>query len=49
MLSIQDQFIEALVANGFSIAKKNNLPLETMVACGVEESGYGTSDIFTLF
>lgn len=44
--SEQYLFIDNLIRNGGPIAKNNNLPVAAMVACAIEESGYGTSSIY---
>jgi flagellum-specific peptidoglycan hydrolase FlgJ len=42
----QKQFIQALILNGGAVAVDNHLPPAAMVACAIEESGYGTSKIY---
>jgi hypothetical protein len=42
----QRTFTEALVRWGSPVAQSNGLPAAAMVACGLVESGYGTSAIY---
>lgn len=41
----QERFIDLLIEHGRPVAEQHHLPTAAMVACGIVESGYGTSAI----